>query len=411
MEHIIQVFINIIFIIITSNVLSDETLPERKYFSSNDKLLFLCAPLITLIRFEGMFLIIPVSFLLLLRKKKKYSIFVGILGFLPIIIYGLISLSFGWYFFPNPIILKGRELDITSLKGIIKIFNYGIMLNNPHIFILLLGASIIYYIQVFKKKHHWNQLTIMAFIFICMALFQSYFGLISLMNRNFSRYDAHLIAIGIILLLISIQDYLPQNLTIIYIKHYFKDIKNDFENHFMKLFALILIPSLCIIPFIYRAENILETTTLPSTNIYEQQYQMGLFLKKYYQGECVAANDIGAINYHADIKCLDLRGIGSSDIGKSIVNDDLDEEIVYKAAKRRDCKIAIIYEDRDYGFDIPSEWIKVGEWEIKNNVICADDTVSFWAVDPDEVDDLMDHLRDFSRSLPNTIIESGNYTK
>jgi len=137
---------------------------------------------------------------------------------------------------------------------------------------------------------------------------------------------------------------------------------------------------------------------------------MGLFLNKYYKGECIALNDIGAVNYIADIECLDLRGLGSKEIAEAIVDDELDEEFVYKEAKRRDCIIAIIYEDKDYGYDIPSQWTKVGEWKLGYNVVCGDDTVSFWAVDPDEVDDLIENLKDFSENLPKTVKESGNYT-
>ncbi len=41
---------------------------------------------------------------------------------------------------------------------------------------------------------------------------------------------------------------------------------------------------------------------------------MGLFLNEYYNEDCIAANDIGAINYLADVKCIDLKGLGSKDI-------------------------------------------------------------------------------------------------
>ena len=44
-------------------------------------------------------------------------------------------------------------------------------------------------------------------------------------------------------------------------------------------------------------------------------------------------------------------------------------------------------------------------------LVCGDDTVSFWAVDPDEVQDLIKNLQDFSKHLPRTVIESGNYTE
>ena len=102
----------------------------------------------------------------------------------------------------------------------------------------------------------------------------------------------------------------------------------------------------------------------------------GLFLQKYYKGEFIAVNDIGAINYLSDIECLDLRGLASKVIAEAIVNNELDEDFVYKAAKKSDCKIAIIFEDKDYGYDIPSQWTKIGEWELKYNVVFGDETVS-----------------------------------
>ena len=99
--------------------------------------------------------------------------------------------------------------------------------------------------------------------------------------------------------------------------------------------------------FIPRSIYLLRRTPQATNNIYEQQYHMGQFLNKYYKGECIALNDIGAANYLTDIECLDLRGLGSKEIAQSIIDDELDEEFVYKEAKSRDCKIAIIYEDKD----------------------------------------------------------------
>ena len=406
MEHTMQVFINITFVYIASIVISDKNLIKRKNFLSQDKRLIFFAPLVTMIRFEGMFLIIAVSFLLFFRKKIIYSIIVGISGFLPIIIYGIISISFGWFFFPNSIVLKSQFPDFFSTFLYFEYLSY-----NPHILILLLGAFLILYIQFFKKKEIWNNLAVISIIFIIISLFQFFFGVISFFSRNFSRYDSHLVAIGLVMIFLFIKNELPRNLSIEYIRHYLSEIKNDYETYTLKFFSVILLALLFFVPFIYRAQKLIEYIPTSTKNIYEQQYQMGLFLKKYYNGKCVAANDIGAINYIADIECLDLRGLGSRDTANYLVNDDLDEDNIYNLARKRDCKIAIIYEDAKRWFDIPTEWVKVGEWTIEDNVICYFDTVSFWAVDPDEVDHLMDHLRDFSKYLPNSVSESGNYTE
>src|SRR6185436_5620763 len=52
-------------------------------------------------------------------------------------------------------------------------------------------------------------------------------------------------------------------------------------------------------------------------NIYEQQIQMGRFLARFYPGQGVAANDIGAICFLADLRVLDLWGLASRDVAEA----------------------------------------------------------------------------------------------
>jgi len=42
----------------------------------------------------------------------------------------------------------------------------------------------------------------------------------------------------------------------------------------------------------------------------------------------------------------------------------------------------------------------VGQLKISRNVVCASDTVSFYAVDPAEKDNLIENLKIFSYRLP-----------
>jgi hypothetical protein len=53
----------------------------------------------------------------------------------------------------------------------------------------------------------------------------------------------------------------------------------------------------------------LVITPQASRNIYEQQYQMGMFLKRCYPGKAVAVNDICAVSYLADVRLVDLLGL------------------------------------------------------------------------------------------------------
>ena len=52
-------------------------------------------------------------------------------------------------------------------------------------------------------------------------------------------------------------------------------------------------------------------------NIFEQQFQMGLFVRKNYQGSNVALNDIGIVDYLADIHLLDLWGLASQEVAQA----------------------------------------------------------------------------------------------
>ncbi|MFX1503120.1 MAG: hypothetical protein ACFFDH_19325 [Promethearchaeota archaeon] len=418
MEHTIQIFVDIIFVYFAINLLSDENIRRKKVIAKHegeisfleDKYFFILAPLVTMVRFEGMFFIIVISFLFLLRKNIYYSMLVALLGFLPIIIFGIISLYNGWFFLPNSVILKANTIDLT-LSGILKLFSSFVdeLIDNYHIIILLIGAFSIILIRYIKKRKAWNESSIMAFIFLWVTFLHILLIGATLKNQNLSRYEGYIIALGIILLFLSMKDSIPKSFSLELVKNYLLEIKHNFKANYFQVISTGLFIFLFFWIFVPRSYSLIRDTPQASNNIYEQQYQMGLFLEKYYEGDCIAVNDIGAIDYLADIEVLDLRGLGSDEVAKAIQEDNLNTEFVYETAKKMDCKIAIIYEDKDYGYGIPDEWIKAGEWKIKHNVVCGDDDVSFWAVDDDELDSLIKHLKDFSSELPASVEESGLY--
>ena len=60
-----------------------------------------------MIRFESMFFVSCLLVLLMIKGKFKESFFILLAGFLPIAIFGLISIDHGGFFFPNSVIIKG----------------------------------------------------------------------------------------------------------------------------------------------------------------------------------------------------------------------------------------------------------------------------------------------------------------
>ena len=139
---------------------------------------------------------------------------------------------------------------------------------------------------------------------------------------------------------------------------------------------------------------------------------MGLFLKKYYNNATVAANDIGAINFLADINCVDLWGLATLEVLNLKAKHKYTTQKIYEVCKKNGVKLAIVYDKwyKNYG-GLPSQWVKVGEWTIQHNVVCGGEKVSFYAVDSTETENLIKNLQEFSKLLPSDVIQSGKYTE
>ncbi len=414
MEHVIQIFINVCFVFYTVRFLFEEIINEsenKKNINHQYFILFILAPLVTMIRYEGIFLIIISSFLFLLRKKIFLSLIIGFLGFLPITIYGIISLSYGWYFFPNPIVIKGATPEFSSTEGILNslgLRSIRSLISHYHLFSLILGCILILIFNFHHDKKLWKSSNGMVILFILLTLSHLQFARAGI----WSRYDSYLVVIGIIVIGSSIKDIIPPKLSLDIIYIYFKEFKMHAKPKILIRESIILFVSIFIFSSLfYKGIPLMITSPQASKNIHEQHYQMGLFIEKYYKGECVAVNDIGAVSYLSDVEIIDLWGLADKEVADSRLDDSYDNETIDKITKKHNCKIALLNDYFDRFGGLPSQWVLVGKWTAKVNKILGDDTVYFYAVDPDEAENLIENLIDFSDLLPKDIEESGNYTK
>ncbi|MCK5139345.1 MAG: hypothetical protein KAQ85_05850, partial [Thermodesulfovibrionia bacterium] len=112
MEHGLQIVVDLAFIHGAVCLLSQDRRaawpPWRPGRGRRDPvlLLWLCAPLVTAVRYEGAFLIAVVCGLLLLRRQWRPLVALALLGLLPIALYAVIALAQGWPPLPNSILAK-----------------------------------------------------------------------------------------------------------------------------------------------------------------------------------------------------------------------------------------------------------------------------------------------------------------
>jgi hypothetical protein len=151
-------------------------------------------------------------------------------------------------------------------------------------------------------------------------------------------------------------------------------------------------------------------TVRATNNIYNWHYHMGLFVQRYYQGSALAVNDLGAVNFMADIQCTDFHGLADLDVARAMLLKRFDPQFMDALARSREVRIALV-DDNWLGLygGTPREWLLAGRWKFNDRVILASPALSFYALTEPARVQLMANLRDFSSRLPAGVEQFGPY--
>jgi len=116
MEHTLHVLVTILFVYFSAVLLSKES---RGPFGFDSVTVLILGLLLPFIRYEGLFIVLVVCSLFILRKRWLYSFSLGVLAIIPVFIYGIISVLKGWFLVPTSILLKtGLVQKLINCKEI-----------------------------------------------------------------------------------------------------------------------------------------------------------------------------------------------------------------------------------------------------------------------------------------------------
>jgi len=396
-EHPLHAALTILLTFLAARLLSDESPSTAR----RDLILLLAiSPVLTAVRYEGMFLIFTIGVLFFLRRRWLTGLAVGVAGFSSVLFYGAIGLANGWSWLPSSILLKGSFPRFTDFSTAVdSVFGpaYTNIKEGPHLVVLVAASLFLAIYASDKRKALWDSRQVMTAIFVPIALAHIQFCMVAL----FFRHESYLVALGIVVTVAQLADQLPEKLF---------GTPSD-RTLVPKHVGGVILAAFLIYPCAVRAGAALVYLPQASKNIYEQQYQMASFVKRYYQGSTIALNDIGAVNFLADVHCLDLWGLGDYTITQLRRRHEYRTRDILRLSREAGVKLAIVY-DTWYAGEIgglPREWVWVGQWALSDNVVAGGDTVSIYAVDESETVPLMQKLQDFSPLLPKGVKQSGRY--
>lgn len=387
MEHTLQCIFSFLFIFIFNDWYNkSQNNPSEKLPLS----LYITGVLVCSIRYEGIFLVGIVCCILLWNKKLLSSILLGFISALPIIIFGIYSVLKGSYFFPNSVLLKAtpKELSSSGVAGFISnilinkltLSTNGITSLATQKLLLILPLTYLLFKKFLNQKKSYAQI---VFILTACTFLQLAFA----STGWFYRYEAYLVLCSVVIISVIIYKY--------YRALFLSTKKIAFPT--VAFVTLIL-----LFPLVLRSAAAFTKAKQACLNIYEQQYQMGNFIKKYYDTDAVAVNDIGAVSYLKKGGVIDLWGLADIDVARSKKNNYSTPTFLNNLTNKKHVKIAVVY-DSWFNDSLLHNWQKVATWQISNNVICGDSIVSFYAVKKDVASNLKNQLTNYQSTLPGDV--------
>ncbi|MDH6252004.1 hypothetical protein M2347_001731 [Chryseobacterium sp. H1D6B] len=391
MEHVLQVLVTIISIYYF-----------YKWAVSNfsDKIssywFYATILLLGLIRFESMFYFVSLSFVFCLVKKIKQAALILLFGFAPILIFGYFNYQQDGYFFPNSVIVKGRQFEFSGnyIEQVYNIVFNGMFFNRSFykigFFPLLIGIVLVY--RSYKNKIGLQKIVSDNFLVIVWCIVLILHSLFSNF-KGFFRYEAYILVGFAMVIIPRLKEFFIQPLVM---------LKKDKIMTVLILFNILLL--------FYKLEYANRMLVNGSKNIYEQQVQSAKFLNTYYNTSKIVANDIGAICYFSDIHLLDIAGLGSTEMipfnEKERVFGYEFEKFLENYCVKNNYQVAVIYEEWFRGH-VPKKWKKAAVLKIDHVIAVSSGLVTIYSVDPTIHEKLKQNIKSFkwNKNVKVEIIE------
>jgi hypothetical protein len=407
LEHILHTLLTLLFVFHAGRILAGKAPPSR----ASELMLIALGFAVSAVRYEGLFAVAVVACLLLVQRRVRLSLALGFWSLLPLLIMGGVSVAKGWFWLPNSIVLKGNLPlgEANPLESFLARAAANSVYTGMRV-VRLEGVALLLMLWRYTQRKesevpspesearnrdsHSVEVWMMG-LFVATATLH----LLLAGTGWFYRYEAYLVALGLMVVAGPIRGLA-------------RNIRRPRRLHLGDGAALAAVALLFFSGNLFwsAGEDALRLTPHAMHDTYRWHYQMGTFVERYYQGSSLVVNDIGAVNFLADIHCTDPHGLGDREIGRALLRGQLTSQFIDQLARSRGARVALV-DDNWLGFfgGVPREWLLAGVWRFQNRVVLAPPGLAFYAFDEAAKAKLMEDLREYSRFLPADVEQLGPY--
>lgn len=390
MEHTLHILVTLWFVVLGARLMA-----QREVTPADVVPVAVLAGVLTLTRYEGLFAVAAVAGALLLARHWRTASAVGLAGLATVLAYGLWSQSQGGFLLPNSVLLKGVA-PATSLESVVKTAVFWRALTGLATYThlaFLVAAVLGLFVASRPSSERTREHGAVAFAFVACVLLHLQFARVGW----FYRYEAYLIVLGLVTVAMLGAAMVPR-------------WRQDLRAAPVQLAAAVTLAAVVAFPLLWRGVTAFRQTPAAVSNIFEQPYQAGTFLREYYPGRRVAVNDVGAVGYLADVALLDVWGLASIETAMLKRQGAFTTDALEAMARRDGVEVAVVYPTwlNEYG-GVPPSWERVGEWAVADNVVLGENQAVFYAVAPGARERLVASLAAYAPRLPKRVIQRGAY--
>lgn len=353
-----------------------------------DGLLAGYAVLLVAAGFEGLWVVLSAAILLALRGKHRLAWIATLGGLGPIMCYGMLSLSQGWFSLPTPLLLEGHVPSSLSTSAIPGIAAAEELFSAPHLLVLVVASFVL--LGRTAPNAAPDRARALLLLFIGATLLHMQFARTGWMHG----LAAHLAALGVVAVGVRLSTRHPFQFS-------FSspiDISGAAaQADLVRRRRRTLLVLVVLVPLLHRGLLAIHRLPRMATRVYEQQMQLGRFLAGSYRGASVAVDDVGAVCWLAPVHCCDLMGFTSADVARQRMAGEWSAKSIDALTRSRHVRIAVLHEGAFAS--LPSSWQRVATWTLPAGEGQPPEVLSFFACEPGERAELERALDDFRDQL------------
>jgi len=289
--------------------------------------------------------------------------------------YAAINVAHGQYPLPNSVMAKsdaGGSLT-TLLARVPGKFQNNFLDDGLLAPLLVFGVYLL--VQVTRRRSEDGPMVV-AFVVITLL------HLCLADTGSFLRYQAYLVAIGLLVLLREADSIRT---------------RTNLRGRWQLMGGVVVLTA-----FAFGLPRFYLTLMAPTAmaNIYQQQGQVAAFFATAYPDATVADDDIGLVSYLHRGPLFDLRALGTFEVLRAIKRGQYNRRFIEQAARADGVRVIALHE-RVVGPLVPPSWIRVAELtEPSTNVVMISSTAILYAPDDADAEVLRARLRAFEPRLP-----------